>query len=198
MQKGNIILNFYKKLEPFYNLPYRYFYNSDYFLGVLAEYDEVPHEEMDRESILALLVNKVYFNPLLDSQIIAKYNLSLLKKIVAEDPIPHIDWNRVQEILIHLNIECDKEELGILFDFEHSWFGEDSSIYFNQVNNFKREFPLMTDNDYYEYKLKLNDTLLKKESIYNTEYFRQKYEKKARFNLITEMKMLNPSLIVSK
>lgn len=190
MKKGNILLNFYKKLEPFYSQPYRYFYNNEYFLSLLAEYDEVPHENMDRESILALLVNKIYFNPTIENICVAKYNLSLLKKMAEADPIPNIDWALVEEYLIKLNIEESKEELGILFDFEHAWFGESNAIYFHNIAKYRKEFPLLNDAYYYERRISEITHLLAKSSIYNTPYFREKYEQQARINLLTELKLL--------
>ncbi len=195
MKKGNILLNFFKKLEPFYSQPYRYFYNSEYFLSILAEYENVPYDDMDREAILALLVNKIYFNPLVDTKYIARYNLTLLKKVVDADPIPNINWARVEDCLIKLNIEESRLELGILFDFEHMWYGEESSMYFHNVANYRKEFPLLSDSEYYERRVNEIEHLLASEHIYNTDYFRQKYEKRAKFNLTTELKMLKPETI---
>ena len=75
-------------------------------------------------------------------------------------------------------------------DIDLAGFGEESKIFKINSDNVRKEYSHISDEVYVPARIDILNTFLKRERIYLTDFFYNRYEKRARENIINEIKSL--------
>ncbi|MGE4514074.1 MAG: hypothetical protein AB7E26_09720, partial [Chryseobacterium sp.] len=72
-----------------------------------------------------------------------------------------------------------------------SILGSESEIYVSYTQKIRKEYSIYPDLLYRPGRKKVLEHFLKSESIFKTEYFKEKYELRARENILSEIESLS-------
>lgn len=88
------------------------------------------------------------------------------------------------------HLVSNENDTNIFTDSDLSIFGQNWNIYSEYIRQIRKEYSIYSDEVYNNGRKKVISHFLNMESIYKTEYFITKFEKTAKANLSTELKML--------
>lgn len=95
-------------------------------------------------------------------------------------------------------IEATKEhklsndnDTNLLLDIDLSILGKSTAEYRKYCDNIRKEYLMYPDFMYNKGRKKVLKSLLELDSIYKTDFFKQKYENQAKENLRQEISQLN-------
>ena len=88
--------------------------------------------------------------------------------------------------VIDSTIIGENNDLAYVIDIDLAILGSDYKTYNNYVKSIREEFDCYGDEEFYKGRMRFLTKYLEKENIYHTKYFRNKYEEKARDNMLTE------------
>lgn len=81
---------------------------------------------------------------------------------------------------------------ALFLDADLSILGTDSINYQNYIKQIRQEYAIYNDDVYRDGRKKVLAMFLEKERIYMSEYFYERYEQKARSNIVYELTVLSP------
>ena len=90
--------------------------------------------------------------------------------------------------------ECSYYSGQVLMDIDLAILGKDFSIFEKYENDIRAEYASVPDLTYKAERIKFLVSILQKPKIYQTEYFKSKYESNARSNIIRIMNVLREGL----
>lgn len=97
-------------------------------------------------------------------------------------------------LLTKHNSKCDYSSGQVLMDIDLAILGKDFSIFEEYEKGIRAEYASVPDLTYKAERIKFLVSILQKPKIYQTEYFRNKYESNARSNIIKIMDILRQGL----
>jgi len=77
-----------------------------------------------------------------------------------------------------------------MLDIDLSILGYSPEKYSQYKKNIRKEYSWVPENDYVSGRKKVLESFLKKQKIFQTEYFYSKYEQNARINIQEEIRAL--------
>lgn len=83
------------------------------------------------------------------------------------------------------------QDVDMFLDIDMSILGSDKDTYQKYASNVRKEYSSISDSDYAKGRSHFLQSLLKKDSIFLTEIFIERYEQRARENILEELKTLN-------
>ncbi|MFP4523508.1 MAG: hypothetical protein ACLFNM_03105 [Candidatus Woesearchaeota archaeon] len=86
-------------------------------------------------------------------------------------------------IVTHRPIIPENKDECLIIDLDHLNFGWEHSLFSQQTKNIRQELSFLSDDDFSLNTEKLFTKMLKKNSIFLTPYFKERYEQKAQSNL---------------
>ena len=89
----------------------------------------------------------------------------------------------------------DDNDTNILLDIDLSILGENPMKYKEYCENIRKEYQIYPDFIYRKGRQKVLENILKLDSIYKTEFFKQEYESQAKENLTLELNQLNNGIL---
>ena len=91
----------------------------------------------------------------------------------------------VRDLIIVTNrpVIPENRDECLIIDIDHANFGWDNSLFKEQTRAIREEFHFVSDADFNQNTTKLFSKMLKKNSVFLTDYFKERYERKARSNL---------------
>jgi len=95
------------------------------------------------------------------------------------------DWCRH-----HRSESSDQEDTNYLLDADLSVLGKDFETYLKYTQNIRKEYSIYPDFLYKPGRKKVLKHFLELESIFKTEYFKEKYEARAKENIAKELQLL--------
>ncbi len=107
----------------------------------------------------------------------------------------HADKNNIsiiseQILATKLHQKSDHEDTNYLLDADLSVLGKDFKTYLEYTQNIRKEYSIYPDFLYKPGRKKVLKHFLELESIFKTNYFKDKYESKARENIAKELQLL--------
>ena len=93
-------------------------------------------------------------------------------------------------ILTKGHLPSNNPDSKYLIDIDFGILGKNSSRFAEYEDGIKKEYSNYSDGEYKTGRIKVLENFLNRESIYQTEYFRNKYEEKARKNILNLIKKL--------
>ncbi|BCY29361.1 HD domain-containing protein [Flavobacterium okayamense] len=187
--ESNEIGVLWKGLEKAYSAKSRYYHNLTHLQEMIAAYDEYhSHLQHPDEVLFAIFYHDIiYKTTRKDNELkSAEFAVSLIQ------PQHELDKELVFEMILatqhhQFNII---EDINWLIDFDlkilsKSW--EEYQVYCNQI---RKEYKIYPDVLYKPGRKKALEHFLEHEFIYQTETFRNLYEKQARENIQREINLL--------
>lgn len=92
---------------------------------------------------------------------------------------------RIERLIIatkHLFVPRENDE-KLIVDIDLSIFGQKEKIFDEYESNIRKEYSFVRDEDFRKGRKEILERFLNRDSIYLTDFFRRKYEKRARENL---------------
>lgn len=107
----------------------------------------------------------------------------------------HLDRDRISLISAQIlatksHQRSDDEDTNYLLDADLSVLGKDFNTYLEYTQNIRKEYSIYPDFLYKPGRRKVLKHFLELESIFKTEYFKQKYEAQAKENIAAELQLL--------
>lgn len=107
----------------------------------------------------------------------------------------HLDKDRISLISAQIlatksHQRSDDGDTNYLLDADLSVLGKDFKTYLEYTQNIRKEYSIYPDFLYKPGRRKVLKHFLELESIFKTEYFKQKYEVQAKENIATELQLL--------
>ncbi|AOP33158.1 hypothetical protein A0128_04390 [Leptospira tipperaryensis] len=81
-------------------------------------------------------------------------------------------------------------DTNLFLDADLSILGEEWDLYSGYCKNIRKEYSIYSDSDYRVGRGKVLKYFIDMDRIYKTDYFFERYEKRAKENLRTELKNL--------
>lgn len=117
--------------------------------------------------------------------------------LFAETRLPDLNLNKkyiktvsIQILATKFHQKSEDEDTNYLLDADLSILGKDPESYLAYTQMIRKEYSIYPDLLYKPGRKKILKHFLELNSIFKTEYFKEKYEAQARQNISTEIKLL--------
>ncbi len=162
----------------------RFYHNIDHIHVMLSEIEEIRNLLIDPEAVeLAIWFHdRVYDTHASDNEPkSADEGFEIMKKFgLSEFFCKYV--HRYVLVTDHKTVPLTTDE-KYMVDMDLSILGKDTETFDEYEENIRKEYAWVPEEMYRTERKKVLEYFLKRESIYYTEYFRNKYEVKARENL---------------
>ncbi|WP_353103233.1 hypothetical protein [Myroides odoratus] len=187
----NLIQSYWLEIKKQYETAGRYYHNLTHLKNILGELNEIRTEINDWE---AILFSVFYHDIIYDSRAqdneeqsaqLAKERLTILQL-----PESKIDLIFNQIIATKQHQKSTNSDTNYFLDADLSILGKDWEQYKSYYQNIRKEYAIYPDDVYNYGRKKTLTHFLTFETIFNTPYFKSKYENQARLNITREINLL--------
>ncbi|WP_426477647.1 HD domain-containing protein [Chryseobacterium sp. CBSDS_008] len=186
-----LIGNLWKEIETRYSEKGRHYHNLLHLENMFKELDAM---KMNISDFTALSFSVFYHDVIYDATSKANEEKSAAK---AEKRLTELHINQDKILLISAQIlatkshqRSDDEDTNYLLDADLSVLGKDFKTYSEYTQNIRKEYSIYPDFLYKPGRKKVLKHFLELESIFKTEYFKEKYEAQAKENIAAELQLL--------
>lgn len=186
-----LISDLWKEIETKYSEKGRHYHNLLHLENMFRELDAV---KMNISDFTALSFSVFYHDVIYDATSKANEEKSAAKaeKRLAE---LHVNKNKISVISEQIlatksHQRSDQEDTNYLLDADLSVLGKDFKTYLEYTQNIRKEYSIYPDFLYKPGRKKVLKHFLELESIFKTEYFKEKYEAQAKENIAKELQLL--------
>ncbi|MBD3907021.1 hypothetical protein NAL32_20290 [Chryseobacterium sp. Ch-15] len=186
-----LIEKFWIEIEKNYSGKSRYYHNLQHLENMFEEIDEVKDQIKNFNNIsFSIFYHDIIYDASSKSNEeksadIAKERLEILG--VNNDDIQRI-YEQISATKSHK--KSDNEDTNFLLDADLSVLGKSSEIYLEYTKQIRKEYSIYPDFLYKPGRKKVLQHFLDLESIFKTDYFKNKYENQARKNIEVELENL--------
>lgn len=177
------------EIETAYTSSDRYYHDLSHISAMLTELDLVKTEISYSDSLLfAIFYHDFIYDPLRKDN--EKRSAELFEKRISPTGFRQIpEVKSLIEATRNHNFS-DDPDTNLLLDLDLSILGKSPQIYRDYKNSIRKEFSIIPGFLYNPGRKKILKDFLKRDFIYKTAHFRDRYELQARENLNTELKAL--------
>ncbi|MDR4951324.1 hypothetical protein REB14_03870 [Chryseobacterium sp. ES2] len=186
-----LIRDLWKEIETKYSEKGRYYHNLLHLENMLNELEYVKSNISD---VTAISFSVFYHDIIYDASSKSNEEKSAAK---AEKRLTELHINQDKISLISAQIlatkshqRSDDEDTNYLLDADLSVLGKDFKTYSEYTQNIRKEYSIYPDFLYKPGRKKVLKHFLELESIFKTEYFKEKYEVQAKENIAAELQLL--------
>lgn len=186
----NYNLQCWNEIEKNYSSKSRYYHNLEHLENMFAELDKVLQQVNKLDSLLfAIYYHDIIYVPTKSDN--EHQSALLFKNRISATSFPNLNECIAQiEATKEHKLSRDKDT-NILLDLDLSILGKSKEEYQKYCKNIRKEYHIYPDFMYRNGRKKVLLNLLKLDSIYKTDYFKQEYENQAKENLKHELNQLN-------
>lgn len=183
--------DYWKEIEQSYSQKSRQYHNLTHLENMILELENVKDKISDYDSILfSIFYHDIIYKATSKdneekSAELAKLRLEKLN--IPEEKIEKI-YNQILTTKSHSKNE--DSDTNFLLDADLAILGQDWKIYENYTQQIRKEYSIYPDFMYKPGRKKVLIHFLEFEEIFKTDYFKEKYEDKARENIQKEISML--------
>lgn len=186
-----LISDLWKEIETRYSEKGRHYHNLLHLENMFRELDAV---KMNISDFTNLSFSVFYHDVIYDATSKANEEKSAAKaeKRLAELHINQDKISLVSEQILDTKSHqrSDQEDTNYLLDADLSVLGKDFKTYLEYTQNIRKEYSIYPDFLYKPGRKKVLKHFLELESIFKTEYFKEKYEAQAKENIAKELQLL--------
>ncbi|MFS4470801.1 hypothetical protein [Chryseobacterium sp. T20] len=186
-----LIRDLWREIETRYSEKGRHYHNLLHLENMFRELEAV---RMNISDFTALAFSVFYHDVIYDATSKANEEKSAAK---AEKRLTELHINQDKISLISAQIlatkshqSSDDEDTNYLLDADLSVLGKDFKTYSEYTQNIRKEYSIYPDFLYKPGRKKVLKHFLELESIFKTEYFKEKYEAQAKENIAAELQLL--------
>ncbi|MDR3022602.1 hypothetical protein [Chryseobacterium sp.] len=186
-----LINSLWKEIETKYSEKGRHYHNLLHLENMFSELEAVKSNISD---FTAISFSVFYHDVIYDATSKTNEEKSAAKaeKRLAE---LHLDKNNIsiiseQILATKSHQKSDHGDTNYLLDADLSVLGKDFKTYLEYTQNIRKEYSIYPDFLYKPGRKKVLKHFLELESIFKTEYFKEKYEAQAKENITKELQLL--------
>ncbi|HEY1171580.1 MAG TPA: hypothetical protein VGH19_09440 [Verrucomicrobiae bacterium] len=167
-----------------YSEPVRAYHNLAHIAACLKAFDETSTEGVDRKAVeLAIWFHDAVYDPKAKDN--EEQSAELFALCAREAALPELLIAEVVRLILitqHKAIPQMREE-KLLVDVDLSILGSDTEAFAEYERQIRKEYAWVAEKDFCHGRAAVLEQFLKRERIYHTDHFFQRYETKARLNL---------------
>ncbi|XP_046647825.1 uncharacterized protein LOC124337857 [Daphnia pulicaria] len=183
----------------------RHYYNLENLEKRFTLFETISHRLCNPQAVaLAMFLQHLHYDPRLPG-ISEELTLATLEEFIAdaEQAIPElisdlrelIEAALINSTPVHLTPDAvGSGDVHYFLDIDMAVLGSSSSEYAETLTMMREEYGFTSDVDYFELRLKVLRYFLQIPNIYATEDFRNRYNEKARDNIINEISNIEDRL----
>lgn len=181
----------FEKLVALYAEQHRAYHTLAHITHCLDEFEEVRHlAEHPNEVEMALWFHDAIYDT--ESQDSEERSAQLALKTANEMGLPETFGNRVHALIVATKHSEPPTETDtkILIDIDLSILGRGEAEFDEYEANVRREYHWVPEEEFKSRRAAILRSFMERQTIYSTDFFRQKYEQRARRNLGTSLSKL--------
>jgi predicted metal-dependent HD superfamily phosphohydrolase len=175
-----------RALISLYSYPKRGYHNWNHIIACLHELDAIGLPDIDSfKDILSLAIyyhDCVYVPENSDNEERSAERAFIDLLALGFSP-SYAKWVYSHILLTTHKEPCMYLSGQVLMDIDMSILGKEPHIFQAYEDGIHQEYTFIDESSYYRYRVIFLKSLLKKDAIYQTKYFQDKYEKTARENI---------------
>lgn len=188
----NQVEELWEEIKSSYSKPARHYHNLTHLDNLASELQPIGHKISDWLTVVfSIAYHDIIYNPVKGdneekSAIVCQDRLSKLSISVAQ-----IDKCFKQILATKSHTLADDQDTNFFTDADLSILGAAPDVYLSYTNMIRKEYKIFPDFVYRPGRIKVLQSFLNMQSIFKTEYFRDKYEMQAIDNIKNEVKRLS-------
>ncbi|WP_126653956.1 HD domain-containing protein [Chryseobacterium aureum] len=190
-EDAQLISRLWKEIETQYSERGRHYHNLLHLDNMFMELEAV---KMNISDFRAVSFSVFYHDVIYDATSKSNEEKSAAKaeKRLAELHINQDIISIISEQILATKSHqrSDQEDTNYLLDADLSVLGKDFETYLKYTQNIRKEYSIYPDFLYKPGRKKVLKHFLELESIFKTEYFKEKYEARAKENIAKELQLL--------
>ncbi|VDK55413.1 unnamed protein product [Anisakis simplex] len=176
----------------------RAFHNLEHLCEMLNLFEEYKDKLRDRyaTAFAIFFIHAVNDTKLTDN---AERSARLFREFSSETTID--SENYVANLIVESGKNCTdahmtegqfgEDDLHFLLDFDMAFLGCDTQKYESHVENIRKEYTHLSDEDYTDQRLKVLKLFMQIPNIFATKELRERFEAQARRNIAHEIELLS-------
>ncbi|MGN7706358.1 HD domain-containing protein [Chryseobacterium sp. 22543] len=190
-ENKQLINSLWNELETRYSEKGRYYHNLFHLENMFHELEAVKVNISDFKAIaFSVFYHDIIYDATSKSN--EEKSAAKVEKRLAE---LHINNDKItiiseQILATKSHQKSDHEDTNYLLDADLSVLGKDFTTYLEYTQNIRKEYSIYPDFLYKPGRKKVLRHFLELESIFKTEYFKEKYEMQAKENIAAELELL--------
>ncbi|MBI5148442.1 hypothetical protein HZA33_02065, partial [Candidatus Pacearchaeota archaeon] len=174
----------YEQVKALYSEPHRKYHNLEHIEACLNEFRKIIFlpENPDAVEFALMFHDVVYYPKRIDNE---EVSIRYLNEVAVDLKIPSNISVPAERLILatkHNYIPSNMDE-KIITDIDLSIFGQDEEKFDEYDSAIRQEYIFVPEKEYREGRRKVLEKFLKRQRIYQTQFFSQEYEAKARENL---------------
>ena len=180
------------ELQTAYTQTQRFYHSQQHLQECLSLLNEVEHlAKQPAELALALYFHDAIYNPQANDNEAqsAAWAVQVLTQCHAQQTL----IQRIEQLIIatqHHTIAKDDVDGQLLLDIDLAILGQESTRFNEYEQQIRQEYAWVSEQDYRIGRSKVLTGFLQREWIYQTDYFRKRFEQQARLNIQTALEGL--------
>jgi predicted metal-dependent HD superfamily phosphohydrolase len=174
----------WERLLAHYTEPVRAYHNLQHIAACWRAFDEVPTSGVDRKAVeLAIWFHDVIYDPQAKDN--EAQSAEWFASCAREAELPELLVAEVHRLILitqHKALPQTAEE-QLLVDVDLSILGAETEAFAEYERQIRQEYAWVAEADFCKGRAAVLEQFLKRERIYYTEHFFERYEAKARENL---------------
>lgn len=186
-----LVEKFWTEIENNYSTKSRYYHNLPHLENM---FEEIEHVKDKIKNFNTISFSIFYHDVIYDatSKLNEEKSADVAKERLEILGVNNDDIQRIYEQILSTKShqKSEDEDTNFLLDADLSILGKSSQVYVEYTKQIRKEYSIYLDFLYKPGRKKVLQHFLELESIYKTEFFKNKYETQARENIEFELKSL--------
>lgn len=183
-QNEQVIAQLWRELKVAYSKPTRYYHTLQHLEHI---YKELEPFELSPLLEFAIFYHDIVYDVKQNDN--EEQSALLAQKRLTQLTLPQELNKQLFELIVETKThKSSSKENRLFLDADLAILGDNYVEYRNYICNIRKEYTIYNDEIYNSGRMKVLEKFLEKEKIYQSEYFYEKYEKKAKYNLGKEYK----------
>ena len=184
----------YKELRDRYAEPHRHYHDINHVAQVLNVLEEMGAQE--KELYWAAWFHDVVYEP--ERRDNEERSADLAREKLSTLTVPAVSIDNVLSLILATDgHKAESAMAGQFLDADLSVLAEEEGEYKSYTEKIRKEYSALGDEYFIEGRKKFVENLLARDFVFLSDYFRQKFENKARSNLMRELEYLNADRLYS-
>jgi len=187
-----LIQDLWQEITLKYNEPHRQYHTLSHLKYLFKNLQPLKHQIEDWNSTLfSIFYHDIIYDIRSDknekeSAIFAKKELQILKV----DKVTVMKVINIIKATEHHNSNKNNKDTTLFLDADLAILGVHEEIYQEYIHAIRQEYSIYEDEVYYEGRKKVLEHFISRRKIYNSDFFYNNFEKKAKNNLKEEYKII--------
>ncbi|MBA4849791.1 hypothetical protein H1R81_05280 [Emticicia sp. BO119] len=191
INSSDMVNSYWHEIEKAYTNKDRHYHTMNHLENMLSELTEVRSQINDWNTILfSLFYHDIIYNVLKSTNEEQSAELAQKRLQAIALPAKMIDSCYQQIIATQKHIFSQDSDTNFFTDADLSILGKDWFLYEQYSQRIRKEYSIYSDMVYKPARKKVLNQFLEMKRIFKTDYFFDKYESKARQNLLKEITLL--------